>query len=120
VIYSSENLYIELEESEIPWFKIFTNTPYKEFSQVPHSVQLEILSTINIIEKLMLDYYQPEKINIASFGNYMPHQHWHVMARFSEDSYYPEPMWGNKQRTSTLSLPNLNTFITMLKQKLNT
>lgn len=48
----------------------------------------------------------------------MPHVHWHIMARFEEDSYYPEPMWGRKQRESNLDLPSFETFCERLKEKL--
>jgi diadenosine tetraphosphate (Ap4A) HIT family hydrolase len=62
----------------------------------------------------MLSYYKPTKINIASFGNYMPHVHWHIMARFENDSYYPEPMWGTRQREAKLSLPSFALFLERL------
>ena len=114
-IYESKTIKIEVEKSEIPWLKIFTQKPYKEMSEVPGNVKIEIYGLLDYIEKKMLDYYKPKKINIASFGNYMPHVHWHIMARFEEDSYFPEPMWGEKQRESTLSLPTLEDFIETLK-----
>jgi len=72
-----------------------------------------------IVEKEMLDFYQPEKINIALFGNYVPLVHIHVMARFKEDSHFPESMWGIKQREDTLSLPDFETFVTSLRKKLS-
>ena len=110
VIYKNENIRIEVESSEIPWVKIFTQHPYKEMSEVPGLVKLEIYDLLDTIEKEMLSYYNPKKINIASFGNYMPHVHWHIMARFEEDSFFPEPMWGTKQRESSLDLPDFEVF----------
>ena len=115
LIYENENIKIEVERSEIPWLKIFTQTPYKEMSEVPGLVKSEIYETLDILEKELLDYYQPEKINIASFGNYMPHVHWHIMARFKEDSYFPEPMWGEKQREAKLNRPSFEDFSTKIK-----
>ena len=115
ILYENETIKIETETSEIPWLKIFTKAPYKEMSEVPKVVREEIYDWLDIIEKEMLTYYTPKKINIASFGNYMPHVHWHVMARFEEDSYYPETMWGEKQRESTLSLKSLNEFVHYIK-----
>ncbi|WP_309496501.1 HIT domain-containing protein [Sulfurovum sp.] len=109
-IYENQNIKIEIEESEIPWLKIFTQTPYKEMSEVPAEIKFEIYDLLDVIEKEMLSYYNPKKINIASFGNYMPHVHWHIMARFAEDSYFPEPMWGSKQRESKLELPDFTVF----------
>ncbi|NOR54995.1 MAG: HIT domain-containing protein [Sulfurovum sp.] len=119
LIYENENIKIEVETSEIPWLKIFTQTPYKEMSEVPKSIKFEIYECLDIIEKEMLAYYQAEKINIASFGNYMPHVHWHIMARFKEDSYFPEPMWGEKQRESNLDLPSFEDFLQNLKEALH-
>ena len=116
--YETTALRIEREESEIPWLKIFTQKPYKEMSEVPNSVKLEIYTLLDIIEKEMIAYYKPTKINIASFGNYVPRVHWHIMARFSEDSYFPEPMWGSRQREATLRLPSYELFEQRLKQLL--
>ena len=114
-IFENLLIFIEIEESEIPWLKIFTQEPYCEFSDCPKNVKEEIWRVLDIIEKEMLSYYKPTKINIASFGNYMPHVHFHIMARFEEDSYFPEPMWGEKQRVSNLSLKSLDAFIVYLK-----
>ena len=110
VIYENKHIKIEIEESEIPWLKIFTQDTYKEMSEVPSEIKFEIYDLLDIIEKEMIAYYKPKKINIASFGNYMPHVHWHIMARFEEDSYFPEPMWGKKQRESDFTLPNFESF----------
>lgn len=110
VIYENSNIKIAIEKSEVPWLKIFTQHPYKEMSEVPPEVKFEIYTLLDIIEKEMLSYYSPKKINIASFGNYMPHVHWHIMARFEEDSYFPEPMWGKKQREANLDLPDFESF----------
>jgi len=119
LIYENETIKIETEESEIPWLKIFTKYPYKEMSEVPKELRIEIYDLLDMIEKEILHYYKPKKINIASFGNYLPHVHWHIMARFEEDSYYPEPMWGIKQRKSSLELPSFELFYKNILGKLN-
>ena len=110
ILYENENIRIETEESEIPWLKIFTQKAYKEMSEVPGEIKFEIYDLLDSIEKEMLAYYTPSKINIASFGNYVHHVHWHIMARFEEDSFFPEPMWGTKQRESDLNLPDYESF----------
>ncbi len=117
-IYENDLINIQIEESEIPWLKIFTNKNLKEFSDCSKEIKEEIFSKLDIIEKEMISYYKPEKINIASFGNYVPHVHFHIMARFKEDSFFPEPMWGKKQREANLNLPSFNEFIKVLKEKL--
>ena len=117
-IYENDLINIQIENSEIPWLKIFTNENLKEFSDCSKEIKEEIFSKLDIIEKEMISYYKPEKINIASFGNYVPHVHFHIMARFKEDSFFPEPMWGKKQREANLELPAFEIFIESLKEKL--
>lgn len=118
LIYKNKLIKIEIENSEIPWLKIFTIENIKEFSQCNSETKREIFKYLDIIEKEMLDYFKPKKINIASFGNYVPHVHFHIMARFEEDSYFPEPMWGKKQRDANLNLPSFEEFYENLKKKL--
>lgn len=114
IIYTAPDFYIEVHASEIPWLKIFTTTVYKELTDVPKPLRKTLYEVMEIIEEEMLSYYKPEKINIAAFGNYLPHVHIHVMARFKEDAYFPEPMWGVKQRDSSLNLKDSKLFYSKL------
>ncbi len=116
--YTNTYINIQIEQSEIPWLKIFTNEKYKELTHCPKEVKLEIFRCLEIIEKQMIEYYQPNKINIASFGNYVPHVHFHIMARFKNDSYFPEPMWGKKQRDAILDLPSFEIFCKKVEEDL--
>ncbi len=118
MIYKNEFINIQIEESEIPWLKIFTNKPYREFTDLDEKSKKEVLRVWEIIEKEMRGFYKPDKINVASFGNYLPHFHLHIMARFKNDSYFPEPMWGKKQREGNLDIPPIEEFIKILLQKL--
>ncbi|MDX4063297.1 HIT family protein [Aliarcobacter skirrowii] len=115
-IFKNSLINIQIEKSEIPWLKIFTNENLKEFSDCDLNTKQEIWKYLDIIEKAMIDYYKPDKINIASFGNYVPHVHFHIMARFKDDSFFPEPMWGVKQREAKLLLPSFKNFIDELKK----
>ena len=116
-LFKNDLIKIEIEPSEIPWLKIFTNEPIKEFSNCDENTKKEIWKYLDLIEKEMISYFKPEKINIASFGNYVPHVHFHIMARFKEDSFFPEPMWGKKQRDANLKLPSFEEFYEILKKK---
>ena len=109
---------IEIEESEIPWLKVFTQETRKEFTECTLEERDALFKAIACIETEMLSFYNPIKINIASFGNYVPLVHWHVMARFKEDSFFPEPMWGTRQRESSLDLPDMTLFLERLLPKI--
>ena len=110
IIYEDHQIYIQKEQSEIPWLKIFTKEPYKELGDVPKKLRQKLWDIYDIIEFHMKFYYKPKKINMASFANMLPRVHIHVMARFEEDSYFPNPMWGEKLRESNLNLPDEDKF----------
>ncbi len=110
LIYEEIDLYIEKEDSEIPWLKIFTKEPYKELGDMPRELRLRLWEVYDIVEREMKLYYSPTKINMASFANMLPRVHIHIMARFEHDSYFPNPMWGEKQREANLQLPNEEEF----------
>ena len=112
--YKNALIRIEIEDSEIPWLKIFAQQECKEFTDCNRETRQEIFSLLELLEREMLVYFQPDKINIASFANYLPVVHWHIMARYKNDAYFPEPMWGEKQRESELDLPAMDVFIERL------
>jgi len=118
-LYKNKYIRIEIETSEIPWLKIFAQDNCKEMTDCSAETKQQIWILLDLIETEMLDYFKPEKINIASFANYVPQVHWHIMARYKEDSYYPEPMWGEKQREGKLELPSMQDFISRLLDALD-
>ncbi|WP_300363554.1 HIT family protein [Hydrogenimonas sp.] len=119
-IYEDSDLYIEWERADIPWVKIFTREPFKELTECPDALRSRLWRVYETVEKAMIDYFRPDKINMASFGNYVPRVHIHVMARFENDTHFPEPMWGKKQRESRLDLPDFEGFEKLLLRRLKT
>ncbi|WP_304544450.1 HIT family protein [Sulfurimonas microaerophilic] len=118
IIFENQDFYIEKEESQIPWVKVFTKEPYKEISDLSDELRHQLFDIVNVVEKEMIAYYKPTKVNVASFANMLPRVHIHVMARFQNDNYYPNPMWGEKQRDNQLDLPDEKKFYKNLFNKL--
>ena len=50
------------------------------------------------VELAVREVMQPEKVNVASFGNMTPHVHWHVIPRYRDDAHFPSPSWAVVQR----------------------
>jgi diadenosine tetraphosphate (Ap4A) HIT family hydrolase len=119
IIWQNEILYITQEPNELPWLKIYLKSEKKELTDCATSEQEAIFKTALIIEQALREYYSPSKINHASFGNMLPKVHWHIQARFENDAFFPQPLWGAKERTSTLSLPSFDGFVKILLKRLN-
>ncbi len=117
-IYEDEDIFVEQEAAEVPWVKIFTKVPYKELTEVPDELRAKLWIAYETVERRMISFFRPDKINMASFGNYVPRVHIHVMARFKEDSFFPEPMWGTKQRDSHVEFGDFEEFAKELRADL--
>jgi len=117
-IWEDENFYIEKHDSQLPWIKLFTKTEYKELSQIPKEQKLKMYEILDTIELTMLEHYKADKINLASFGNMLPRVHWHIIARFKNDPYFPKTTWEEPVREFVLELPSFETFRKKLTKKL--
>ena len=65
----------------------------------------ELMAMVYKVEAAMRQVLQPEKINLASLGNVVPHLHWHVIARFKDDACFPAPIWAAATRQAVFRLP---------------
>jgi len=121
VIFRDRDLFVEIHDSALPWVKLFTQEPFKELSLVPKESRYKLFDFLDTIEKEMIAFFKPDKINIASFGNYLPHLHFYITARFRNDSHFPEPLWGKRQRENSYapSKSDLESFYTQLSKKLS-
>lgn len=118
MIYEDDLIYIEQEKSEIPWVKIFTKRGEKELSDCDEITRMRLFEALIATEMVMREFYNPDKINFASFANYVPRVHIHVQARFKNDSFFPQCMWGKKQREAKLNLKSFDEFSKILNKTL--
>jgi diadenosine tetraphosphate (Ap4A) HIT family hydrolase len=54
----------------------------------------ELMEEIAQASKALAELYAPDKINIAALGNVVPQLHVHIIARFTGDAAWPDPVWG--------------------------
>ncbi len=58
----------------------------------------DFMRAVYFVEESVRQMMNPDKINLASLGNAVPHLHWHIIPRWLDDSYFPVPIWGQRQR----------------------
>ena len=49
----------------------------------------EILAATRLVQEIA----RPDKVNVATLGNVVPQLHVHVIARFTSDPAWPDPVW---------------------------
>lgn len=76
-----------------------------EMTDLPETDRQEIMAAVYRTETAMRQVLSPQKINLASLGNQVPHLHWHVIARFADDACFPDSIWAAPHRNSRPNLP---------------
>lgn len=87
---------VRVEDPYYPGFcRVILNKHVREMSELPVIERQLLMSVVFVVETAIRTLFKPDKINLASFGNMVPHVHWHVIPRWTNDRHFPEPVWGN-------------------------
>ena len=90
---------IQVDDPLFPgYFRVIWNKHIAEISDLTDDERQLLEKVLLTVEKVVREQMQPDKINWAQFGNMVPHLHWHIIARYRDDSHFPESIWGLKQR----------------------
>src|ERR1700712_4693055 len=101
VLWSDDALRVVLaDEPDWPGFcRVIWPAPVAEMSDLDNADRAKLMSAVNGVERAMRRILSPAKVNLASLGNQVPHVHWHVIPRRSNDSRFPLPIWAPRQRS---------------------
>jgi len=83
------------------FYRVVWTDHVAEFTDLPPSDRAACMDVVARVEAVLRQRLSPTKVNLAALGNMVPHLHWHVIARFSWDSHFPQPVWGTRQRDVT-------------------
>ena len=81
--------------------RVILNRHIKEMADLPENERLALMQVVFAVERALIRLMQPDKINLASLGNVVPHVHWHVIPRFRDDAHFPQPIWATPARTGS-------------------
>ncbi|NBT73536.1 MAG: GNAT family N-acetyltransferase [Betaproteobacteria bacterium] len=96
---------IEVLDPEWPGFRrVIWQDHVAEMTDLSADQQLEIFQKVLAQEEELRQQYQPDKINLASLGNMVPHLHWHVMCRWRTDPFWPGSVWSTPRATQSYAI----------------
>lgn len=100
---------IWVEDAHYPGFcRVILNRHVKEMSDLHSSDRLRLMETVFTVEAAVREIVRPDKINLASLGNVVPHVHWHVIPRWQEDANFPDAIWASPRREGSIANPMAN------------
>ena len=90
---------ILVEDADYPAFcRVIWNAHVKEMTDLADADAGYVMRVVLATESALRVLLRPDKINVASLGNQVPHLHWHVIPRFADDAHFPDPVWAVRRR----------------------
>lgn len=79
--------------------RVILNAHATEMTDLPIEHRAAIMKAVCVTESILRELMHPDKINLASLGNVVPHVHWHIIPRWQNDTHFPDPIWAAAKRT---------------------
>ena len=79
-----------------PWFILVPKVnDISDIYQLDWQQQQQLLNESSLLSELLMQVFNGDKMNVAALGNMVPQLHIHIIARFKNDTAWPNPVWGN-------------------------
>jgi len=72
---------------------VFTKAHVTELFHLDVTTRQGVIEEVNRVAAALFNVFNPTKINYELLGNMVPHMHWHLVPRFSDDPLWPRPIW---------------------------
>jgi diadenosine tetraphosphate (Ap4A) HIT family hydrolase len=90
----------------------------KEMTDLSETDRVHFMAVVFAVEQVLRESMHPDKINLASLGNQVPHLHWHVIPRFADDAHFPDPVWATRKRDPRMIRTDRILLAEQLKRRL--
>ena len=85
---------IIVDDANYPGFsRVIWRDHVREMSDLARDDRLLLNDAVHEVEQAVREVMKPTKVNVASLGNVVPHLHWHVIPRYTDDAHFPAPVW---------------------------
>jgi diadenosine tetraphosphate (Ap4A) HIT family hydrolase len=83
--------------------RVVLNRHVREMTDLADDERSRLMRVVFAAESALRELFRPDKMNLASFGNQVPHLHWHVIPRTADDPHFPDPAWGPPRRAASVA-----------------
>lgn len=95
-----------VDSSDYPGFcRVILNRHAGEMTDLTPRERFRLMKVVFATESALRMVAHPDKINLASLGNVVPHLHWHVIPRYRDDRHFPRPIWARRVRPPRQRVP---------------
>ena len=88
-----------LNDADLPGFcRVIWNHHVAEMTDLSYGEREHLMNLVYVVEEAIRHVMKPVKVNLAALGNMVPHIHWHVIPRFTDDAFFPGSVWSARMR----------------------
>lgn len=90
---------ISCDQEDYPGFcRVVWNRHVAEMTDLSQEDRQEVMDVVWLVEESVREIMLPDKVNLASLGNMVPHLHWHIIPRYTDDRHFPDSIWSVARR----------------------
>ena len=96
VLWQDERLrviHVGTEAGQPAYFRVIWQQHLPEMTDLSDADRLYLWRVLSVLEDGVRRHFRPAKVNLASFGNQVPHLHWHIIGRWPSDPQFPGSVW---------------------------
>ena len=91
----------------------------REVTDLSPEQRAHLMTVVWTVEEVLRELLHPDKINLASLGNLVPHLHWHVIPRFADDTHFPDAIWAIPRRSGVAHHVDREVLLRELQRRLS-
>jgi len=82
---------------------VFTREHLTELFHLDPATRGAVMEEVNRVAAALDRAFAPAKMNYELLGNMVPHMHWHLVPRFTDDPLWPRPIWSEPHEEKHLA-----------------
>jgi diadenosine tetraphosphate (Ap4A) HIT family hydrolase len=99
------------------WTVVVFKRHATELFHLAATERIQMMEEVSRFAKLLAEMFDARKMNYGLLGNQMPHIHWHLIPRLSNDPAPLEPVWCVPHDPVTLSEEAIQSTIARMKKR---
>jgi len=88
-----------MDDARFPWVILVPRIAgARELLDLDEADRQNLMGELTLVGRMLETLVAPDKLNIAALGNVVRQLHVHVIARYTNDAAWPQPVWGHGER----------------------
>jgi diadenosine tetraphosphate (Ap4A) HIT family hydrolase len=100
------------------WTLVVLKRHATELFHLSSTERIQLMEEVSLVAQSLAQVYAASKINYELLGNQLPHIHWHLIPRLTDDPAPLKPVWVVQHDLKLLPESDLRSAVQLLQQAL--